>query len=301
MKLIILFLLLAATAAYAQQDPLYASYMNNPFMVNPAYAGYHNAFSVSAGYRHQWDEFDGPKTLSFSADLSLRDNTAGAGVVLTSDRSGATTRTDFLAAYAYRLPINTRGAKLSFAMQGGLSNFRMDNGELSVHDAGDPLFQGSENVWIPNVGAGVIVSHDHYFFGLSVPRILEGGYNHDDVREIVVSRHYYFSAAYLFTLSERLALKPSAMVRFVSAAPLSVDMNATFVLDHKYGAALFTRNLKSYGMILQLLLQRNYRVGYVFEAPFGDNVDTRFVTHEVTIGLRTGLFRFHDDAGRIAF
>ncbi len=38
----------------AQQDPIYAQYLNNPLTINPAYAGINNQFSARVQARTQW-------------------------------------------------------------------------------------------------------------------------------------------------------------------------------------------------------------------------------------------------------
>ena len=57
---------------FAQRDPQYTQYMYNMNVVNPAYAGSKEAFSLGFLYRYQWVSLDGePSMLTLSAPTSL--------------------------------------------------------------------------------------------------------------------------------------------------------------------------------------------------------------------------------------
>ncbi len=67
-------LLTTTFQAAAQIDPLYAQYLNNPLVINPAYTGFNKEFNASASFRKQWAGFDGsPATMNFTAHTSLFD------------------------------------------------------------------------------------------------------------------------------------------------------------------------------------------------------------------------------------
>lgn len=285
-------------AAQAQQDPLYSQYLINPFTLSPAYAGYYAAFNASAGYRQQWGGMDGPETFNFSADVSLRENRLGTGLLVMSDRIGATSRTDIMASFAYKVMLSGE-TRFSFGLQAGAANYRVDNSRLSVFDTSDPLFQGTTSEWSPNIGAGFLLSSDRFSVGVSAPRLLESSLTVNLTDYTLLSRHYYLSAAYMFDLSPKISFEPSLMVRYVSGAPVSTDVNASIIFDRKFQAGVFTRNLNAYGVLMQLLIKSNLRLGYVFEMPSGEAVHTRFVTHEITLGIRLNVFTFHKTATTI--
>ncbi|MDZ7650052.1 MAG: PorP/SprF family type IX secretion system membrane protein [Cytophagales bacterium] len=82
-------LIFFAGSAFAQQDPLYAQYINNPMVINPAYAGLNNNFNASITYRNQWGGFEGnPATINFNSHISLLENKIGAGLLLVQDQIG---------------------------------------------------------------------------------------------------------------------------------------------------------------------------------------------------------------------
>ncbi len=296
----ILLLIFSSSALYAQQDPLYAQYINNPLLVNPGYTGFHKSLNISGGYRQQWSGYDGPKTINFSADIALRDNRMGTGILLVSDQTGASTTTDLLFTYAYKIPLN-HNTQLSFGMQAGAINSSIDNGKLNVFDTNDPLFQGKENSWVPNAGVGVILNNHRYLIGLAVPRMLKATERLRNTEYILYSRHYYFMASYLYPISENLTFKPFVLMRYIKSAPLSTDIHASVIINNKFQGGVFTRNFETYGMSLNLLMNSRYRLGYVIEIPVTTSIESKFLTHEVMLGIRLNTLSNHDLLSAIGF
>jgi type IX secretion system PorP/SprF family membrane protein len=288
-------LMLASLATRAQNDPLYAQYLNNPLLINPAYSGLNNNFNVSASFRKQWAGFDGaPTTINLNGHTSLLDNRMGVGMIILKDKIGASTNTEVEATYAYRLDLNEK--YLSFGLQAGFVNFRSNNGDLKPYDPNDPVFTSNLNTIRPSFGAGAILHSERYFIGLSMPRMLNAKATFDDVTAQLYNRHFYLMAAYMIYLNEHIRLKPSVLLKGVKGASLSADVNFSVNIDEKYTAGIYTRNLNAYGLLLQMKLARGYRFGYAFEVPAGNSVGARFTTHELMVGMNLALLRFHSTA-----
>jgi len=287
--------------AVGQEDPLYAQYLNNPLLINPAYTGLNDNFNGSIAYRKQWSGFDGnPTTLNISGHSSFHKNKMGLGFLLVQDKLGATCNTEAYATYAYRLKLNA--TTLSFGLQGGLINYNSNNNQLNAYDPNDPAFTNGQNVTKPSVGAGIILNSEKFFIGLSVPRMLEttamltNDSTSQSTEAILYDQHYYMTAAYVFYLSERVRLKPSVLVKAVQGAPLSVDYNVSINLDEKYTVGLYTRNLNTCGLLTQLRFATAYRFGYTFEIPLNNSVGTRFTTHELTFGFNMAILKAHSSS-----
>ncbi|QOI98301.1 MAG: type IX secretion system membrane protein PorP/SprF [Flammeovirgaceae bacterium] len=297
LRYITLVLLFFYSAAKAQVDPLYAQYLNNPFLINPAYAGMNKYLNVMAGFRKQWTGFDGsPTTLALTGHTSVADNKMGLGILISQDRIGENTNTLVQAVYAYKINLN-QSTLLSFGLQAGMMNYRTDNSELNPYDPTDPLFSGVQNTTKPTFGAGVLVKSDKYFVGLAVPRLLKATTDFESTSgtgEVdLYTQHFYGFASYLFMISDRLRFKPGVLVRAVSGSPLSADINAQLNIEDRYAVGLFTRNFNTYGLLAQIKFNQ-FRFGYTFELPTNKSVGTNFTTHDLTVGINLGLLRFHD-------
>lgn len=282
-----------ALVSNAQIDPLYAQYLNNPLLINPAYSGIHNNFNAAASYRKQWAGFDGsPSTFNVNAHSSFNNNKMGLGLIILSDKVGVNTNTEVQATYAYKVDLN--GKFLSFGLQAGMINFKSANGDLNPYDPSDPAFAGSFNFTKPSFGAGAILHSDKYFVGLSVPRMLKSNAEIGDIETELYSQHYYIMGAYNIFVNEHIRLKPSVLLKGVKGAKLSTDLNFALNIDEKYTAGVFTRSFNTYGLLAQMKISDMYRFGYAFEVPSNSSVGSKFTSHEFMIGMNLSLFNFHD-------
>lgn len=284
--------IIVCASAKGQIDPLYAQYLNNPMLINPAYTGLNSQFTGSVSYRKQWAGFDGsPSTINASAHSSFRDNKVGAGIIILNDKIGVNTNTEVHATYSYKLRLDNK--VISFGLQGGFVNYKNVNTDLTIYDPNDPAFANS-SVVKPSFGVGVILTSEKYFIGVSVPRLLQPTSSVGKENIELYSRHFYGLGSYIFYASNDVWVKPSVLVKYVSGSPVSVDLNASVILKDQITAGLFTRNFETYGLLSQLKINDRYKLGYVFEMPTNQSVGTRYTSHEVTLGIRLGLFAFHD-------
>jgi type IX secretion system PorP/SprF family membrane protein len=280
--------------SFAQQDPLYSLYLNNPLSINPAYSGLHHNLEANVSYRNQWAGFDGqPKTINANANMALRDNTMGAGIMVVQDKIGENTNTSVSLMYAYQLKLDG-GSIFSFGMQGGFTNFKSDPSQVKVYNTDDPAFMPYGQMKM-NIGAGAILKGDRYLIGLSVPRLLPSTLDAGNTQIAIYHQHYYLQGYYLAHLSDKVILRPAVLLKGLQHAPLSTDFSANVIVDRRYSAGVYTRNLKSYGVMAQFNFLERFRLAYAFEIPSNNSVGTRYTTSEITLGIRTSVFASHDN------
>jgi type IX secretion system PorP/SprF family membrane protein len=281
----------------AQIDPLYAQYLNNPLVINPAYTGLNKEFNASISFRKQWAGFDGsPTTINATVHTSLFDNRMGAGLIIVSDQIGEYTNTLAMGTYSYKIQMDR--TIISFGLQAGAASYRGNNEELNILNKNDTYFLQNMNTTKPVFGAGVILSNDNLFLGISVPRMLKtkGTYKgtSGSIEGDVYTQHFYGVASYIVFINERLRLKPSVLLKYVNGNPFSVDANAVLNIDERYGIGAFTRNFNTFGFLAQIRFAQSYRFAYAFELPTGKSVGVNFTSHEITLGLNLAIFDFHD-------
>jgi type IX secretion system PorP/SprF family membrane protein len=279
--------------AFSQQDPLYSQYMLNPLLINPAYTGLNNNVNIMVGYRTQWTGFDGQlQTLTANAHSSFADNKAGAGILIMNDKIGNTQTTEANLTFAYKLQLKEQ--VLSFGMQAGMQNFRADYSELNLYNTDDNAFIGGERGTRVNLGAGAILKSEKYFIGISIPRLLPSTFNNGGQEFQLYNQHYYLAGSYVIYMNENIRFKPFVLLRGVKGAPASVDLAFNININSIHTAGVFTRNFNTYGLLFQTMLKEKLRFGYVFEVPTNKSVGASFTTHELTLGLRLSVFRFHE-------
>jgi type IX secretion system PorP/SprF family membrane protein len=290
---IVAFSLITLSVA-AQQDPLYGLYMLNPVVINPALAGVNNNLTIFTGYRNQWAGFDGsPSTLHAGGHLSFLQDRMASGLMVIGDRIGENMNTQFTASCAYKLPIGDHQT-FSFGMQAGFIQYRSDASQLTLEDPTDHTFT-TLNDMKPTVGAGFALKTDKYVIGLSVPRLVNGSLDVGGQKIEVYKRHYYLMGSYLFFLSARTVLRPSILLKAVSGAPISADVNCSVSFDRKYVAGIYSRNLGAYGIMAQIVLLNKLRLSYALEVPTNRSVGSAFITHEVILSIGTSILSFHDE------
>jgi type IX secretion system PorP/SprF family membrane protein len=290
---IIIFLILLSTPLFAQQDPLYSQYMLNPLLINPAYAGLNNNFNAMAGYRAQWTGLDGqPTTINASAHSSVAGNKVGVGILFINDKIGNISNTETNFSVSYKLELEE--SIFSFGMQAGLQSFRSDNSGLTIFDPDDNAFATNERGTRLNIGAGAILKSERFFVGLSIPRLLPSTFRNGGQEFELYNQHYYLMGSYVHYLNEHIRLKPSILLRGIKGAPPSVDLAFNLNINAIHTAGVFTRNLNTYGILLQTLVKEKLRFGYVFELPTNKSVGAQFTSHEISVGVSMSVLSFHE-------
>jgi type IX secretion system PorP/SprF family membrane protein len=292
MKLqLVIFTCLVSFYANAQQDPVYAQYLNNTLLINPAFAGSNNMFNATLQYRTQWAGLEAnPTTFNFSSHISARQNKLGIGLIASQDKIGDTKNTEVNGVYAYK--IKMKNAVFSFGLQAGMIRYTNDASLLTIRDPGDDAFNSLSETKF-NMGAGMLLKNDRYIVGLSVPRLVPVSISQGGQSIELYKQHYYLFGAYVWFLSETIRFKPSLLLRGTPGAPFSADVNASFTFREHYSAGIFTRNFKTYGMLLQGSV-KSFKLGYVFELPGSPASSLNFVSHEIMVGFSMGVFTYHD-------
>ncbi len=129
--------------------------------------------------------------------------------------------------------------------------------------------------------------------GLSVPRMISSSFDMGGQKIDVYQQHYYLLGSYLFHISERLVLKPSVLLKAVSGAPLSTDLNVNLIIDRNFSGGVYTRNLNAYGILASISFLDKFKLTYALEVPTNKSVGTRFVTNEIMLSMRMSVLRYH--------
>ena len=129
----------------AQQIPQLSQFMINDFAVNPAIAGMNDYYQIKTSVRNQWVGIeDAPKTTLLSIYGRSSDH-VGLGGSVFNDQVGPTSRAGAALTYAYHLNIS-QDVKLSLALSGGFTQFKIDKENWNLANPDDPLMNGGEIV-----------------------------------------------------------------------------------------------------------------------------------------------------------
>lgn len=259
-----LFVILITGLTNAQQDAQYTQYMYNTLTINPAYAGSRGHLSLAALHRSQWMGLHGaPRTQTFNAHSPIGYRGLGLGLSIVNDKIGPTSETNFDIDFSYTLWLS-REARLSYGLKvsGHLLDVRFSELNQDYEGPDDiTLQQDIDNRFSPNIGAGIYYHNEHFYAGLSVPRILETLHFKTGTAPTTASErmNFYFITGYVWDINPFLKFKPTLLTKMVSGAPLQVDLSANFMLNEKF------------------ILGAGYRWGAAFSGMFGFNVYDNFL------------------------
>lgn len=290
--------MLLPVCAMAQSYPHYTMFMFNKLQYNPAYAGSRDVTSIDGIYRSQWDGINGaPKTFNFSIDGPVGNymkpfRRVALGLSVNNEQLGVTNNTSVMAYYAYRIPLEK--SILSFGLQAGTSVYTANYSQLNPYQSNDVyLTHNIKNAMLPNFGAGVYWSGDHYYVGASVPNILENYYdkdmkslNDETSREI---RSYFVSGGYVFTLNDALSLEPQAIGRYAAndlyQLPFNADLNLSLIIYQRLLVGVTYRTDKSLEGIIHFQVTKGLNIGYAYDYTVSALNGYNNGTHEVTVGF----------------
>jgi type IX secretion system PorP/SprF family membrane protein len=281
----ILFILFIPLNLYCQMPPVTSQYVLNPLTINPAYSGYRSALNLAAFYRKQWVGVSGsPETMTFAADAPLMDNKLGLGFFITNDKIGVTKDTKINTSYAYK--INVGKGLLSLGLGAGLITSSTAWSELVVVDQGDELYLAGSQVFIvPAFSFGAYYSFKNYFAGFSIPALLDNKFNYNTNKYSMdfnpKENYYMLNTGYVFNISRKISLFPSALITYSPVENLLFDINAVINYGNRLWTGISYRNERSATALLQFSVNRQMKMAYTYD--FGVPGNYSNGSHEIMI------------------
>lgn len=282
--------------AIGQQRPIQSLYMFDPLLINPAYAGTQVQLSATGIFRNQWVNLDGaPQTFTATAHSGFLQNRMGLGVIMTNDKIGIHNDLSFYGVYSYKIKLNA-STSLSMGLQGGFNNFKSDYNKLFIKHPTDPTLNvGTVQKFLPNVGGGLYLRHKNYYVGVSVPYLINNKLVYFESSDNFSKQHryYYITAGFTKEIAPHVQFIPSTLIRFQEKAPLSFDLNATFVLYRTVGLGASYRLGNGVIGLFELQLNENFHVGYAYDFTTSDLNQFSNGTHEIMVNYRIKIWRIH--------
>lgn len=268
----------------AQQLPQFSQYMYNAIYINPAFAGSSDAFSLTLLNRNQWAGIRGaPLTQTLSIHTPLRNEQIGLGFSVINDKTGYEHYTYLYADFSYTINV-VPDITLSFGIKGGFSFYDLDKNlftEPSVLQ--DPFFMAQFYKWTPNYGAGLFLSSQRWYVGLSAPKMINNNNNEFSEYVALEQVHYFLTGGYVFDLNDTWKLRPTALVKATNGAPLSFDMSGTVIYDEKLYLGASYRIDEAIGAFIDFQVFKSLRIGYAYEYSVSDLNRYTTGSHEIIL------------------
>ena len=278
----------------AQQLPQLSQFMLNDFAVNPAIAGMHDSYQIKTSVRNQWVGIeDAPKTTLLSIYGKSSDH-VGLGGSVFNDQVGPTSRAGASLTYAYHLNF-TDEVKMSMALSGGFTQFKIDKVGWNTYHTDDPLMDGAEAVnLVPDATFGLnIYEEDKWYLGIAVPQLLNSKLtliDEDFVNNISVdmdgslSRHIYVMGMYNLEIDHYWDLQPSVLFKTVSNQN-QIDMGLKTIYSDKFWMGMDYRTNGDISALLGFIIQEKFMIGYSYDIPNPDISQYTSGSHEFMFGV----------------
>jgi type IX secretion system PorP/SprF family membrane protein len=282
-------------ALRAQQYPVFTQYYFNELVINPAYAGAHVQLSLTAMYRNQWVNFPGaPKTFNISGHSSFMKKKIGVGLLVDRDVIGSYKNDHIYGMYSYK--INFQKSTLSMGIQAGFNILGADYSKLDLQSQGDASFMNTLNTFKPNFGAGIYYNRKHFFFGISVPFILNNQVA-SNVQSLVggikEARYYFIRTGTVIPLNDIVKINPSLLLRTQEGQPLSLDLNNAFIFYDVFSAGISYRSSDSFITFVDLKVAEQVHFGYSYDWTRSTINKFSNGTHEFMLNYRFKISSVH--------
>ena len=294
-KLTLLFVsIFMGSMLQAQQLPQLSQFMINDFAVNPAIAGMNDYYQIKTSVRNQWVGIeDAPKTTLLSIYGKSSDH-VGLGGSVFNDQVGPTSRAGASLTYAYHLNF-TDEVKMSMALSGGFTQFKIDKVGWNTFHTDDPLMDGAEAVnLVPDATFGLnIYEEDKWYLGIAVPQLLNSKLtliDEDFVNNISVdmdgslSRHIYVMGMYNLEIDHYWDLQPSVLFKTVSNQN-QIDMGLKTIYSDKFWMGMDYRTNGDISALLGFIIQEKFMIGYSYDIPNPDISQYTSGSHEFMFGV----------------
>ena len=281
--------LVFARASYAQQDPMYTQYMENLMTINPAYAGSKDLLSMMVVSRNQWVSMaDAPVTRTFAIHSPVTNTNMGLGLSFLSDQIWPIKQTGMYVDYSYILKFSNR-RNLALGLKAGVNFYEAGIAGLQTNEPGDPVFANDINRnFLPNLGVGAFFHTDRYYLGLSVPKLIKNSINKNGIATEQYNKeevHLFFMAGYVFDVNRIVKFKPSVLTKFVMNAPVSFDLNGTFLFYDRLWLGAMYRLGDSFGGLFQLQVTNQVKIGYSYDLSISKLSAYNRGTHEIMVNF----------------
>lgn len=278
-------LLLISSATFAQQESQTTFYSQHMNLVNPAYAGMDSLTIATSTLRTQWTGVpNAPETQTVSFGTPLGRN-LGFGMSVINDKTFIEKQIYLTADFSYKLKIS-QTANVYFGLKAGGNFYNVNTSGLETYNVqADPAL-GSISTFNPNIGVGAVYKEGPMYVSLSIPRLLNTKKTMTNEGYAMVASntpHIYLSGGYDFDVSPSFVLKPSAMLRYVSGAPISIDLTTMLQIENNFEIGGMYRTDKAYAAMTTIRLSKRFVFGFAYEMSTQPTLASARNTNEILL------------------
>ncbi len=276
--------------SFGQQLPQISQFMLNNYAINSAFAGKDSVLEARILNRYQWTGItDAPRTFNLSVQGATKSPNVGLGGILYADNAGPTRMSGIRLSYTYHLRLAEKW-KLGLSVGAGVLQFSIDGTRIDLDQSDDPaLFSEKRSQVVFDASFSTLVYTDEFYFGVTLPQLLQNKLNlYKGIlpEENKLEDHYYVTAGYRYEISDTWTVEPAILAKYVSPAPLKIDVSARVLYDNKIWLGGTFRTNDAIAMYLGYNHNDQISIGYAYDMSTTDIKSFSDSTHELTLGFR---------------
>ena len=218
----------------------------------------------------------------------------GVGIAIVSDHIGVSSQNSITVSYAYHIPVSGT-MKLSIGASGGVTQYNLDLGSIQVKDNPDQavLANTKLNAIQPYINLGAWLYSRHFYLGLSANQLLFDNFNYTNKDQAISTYswlgtsypHYFLTAGVRFEPNEDWAIIPSMLIKRVSQAPMSYDVNIKAVHKDRFWFGASYRHKDALVGLLGVNINSFINLGYSYDYTLSSLNERSKGSHEVVVGI----------------
>lgn len=278
-----LFAICIAGKLNAQFEVSSSQFMNTQFFLNPGYTGVQKALNINGTARQQWIGMEGaPKKYQIGFDSPLNNSLAGIGMGVQIEQYGPYKMNLIHANYARLIKLSSKGF-LSLGFTGSVTNYSLGLGDLDLNDPNDPMF-GTDisNSFTPNIGVGAFYFTQNFYFGISMPKILnEKPFAQEDGEDNPLMRYSYISTGYLHAINKNVAIKPAFLLQMKNSQFSYISAGGQVIFNNLLYLGVLYQTQKWVSALVNVQISNAINIGYSFDYGLEQEYYNNY-SHEIT-------------------
>ncbi len=290
LAILLSFLAVLVFESFSQQLPQISQFMLNNYTINSAFAGKDSVVEARLLNRYQWTGItDAPRTFNLSVQGVTKNPKIGIGGIIFTDNAGPTRRMGVNLSYAYHLNLTSEW-KLGLSVAGGALQFSIDGTRIDLDQDDDPaLFSEKRTQMVFDASFSALAYRDNFYFGVTLPQIIQNNlnlYESIQAEENKLEDHYYVTAGYKLEVSDKWAVEPAILAKYVKPVPLKTDFSLRVLYDNKVWLGGTFRTNDAIAMFLGYNHNNQISIGYAYDITTSSIKSFSDSTHELTLAFK---------------
>ncbi len=271
------------SCTYAQQA-VFSQYYFNPVYSNPAFTGSDYKLSIRTQYRSMWSGLGlGPNTALIMAHSPIGLSASSIGVSLMNDYIGLSNATDASIFYAYRF--QTKIGRIAAGTNINFENYTQNLSNALPKDPGDPVLAADINLFLFNLGFGLVWENEFGYFGISSPAILKNSLSeNNNSAESKTIIQFNMIGAYTIDINSLWKITPSVLYKYLETMPSQFDIQVHLLYNDQFQFDLGYRTNTTYVVGVSYKFLDELQIGYCYDLDNSSFGSASGGSHELLVG-----------------